>query len=235
MAQKSRRLGRPLQWVTLTGLILEPAKPGLTLKGWVGLAQRRPWLSFGIGVCTPWFPKSGSQVCRTHVAMAAHAALSLLPALTGGVIPSSCSPSPLWFAILATVLLCLWDCTASQVSAGIQMNTIPSGSLESCSFHPCCSGWSGVQQLPKDTCVNPAEDWRLWYEAESGSGCWWRGLAEQPPRAMVRGSCTISRLAGRLQPPAAALTSYWLIPWLQISLVPNRASACHLQISDNKI
>lgn len=43
------------------------------------------------------------------------------------------------------------------------------------------------------------------------------------------------RLAGRLQPQAAILMSYWVIAWLQIGHVLYHASACHLPIIDNNM
>lgn len=186
----------------------------------VGLIQRRPWQSFGFGVVHHGLPKVYPRSTETHVTAAGHVALPLVPALAGG------DHSKLLLS-LPTVLCHL--CHHADVFLGLHCR---SGVCSS--FNPYCSGWSGVQQPPKDRCLSPAEDWSLWYEAETGNGWWRRGLAEQPPQSDGEG-VAISGLAGRLQPPATALTSYWVIPKLQISLVPYHASACHLQISDNKI
>lgn len=140
----------------------------------VGLIQRRPWLSFGFGVVHHGLPKVYARSTETHVAAAGHAALSLVPALAGG------DHSKLLLS-LPTVLC--HPCHHADVFVGLHCR---SGVCSS--FNPYCSGWSGVQQPPKDRCLSPAEDWSRWYEAETGSGWWRRGLAEQPPREMVWGS-----------------------------------------------
>lgn len=154
-------MGRPQQWDTLTGLSLESAKPGLTLKAWVGLIQRRPeWLSFGFGGCTPWSPKSVSQVCRhTHGRGWPHCAF---PGGSAGcrwsfpapALPPHCdlpSMPPCWCVCgIALKVRCL------QWSRQI---TTPSGSLERSSFNPCCSGWSGVQRTSQRHVSQPS--WRL--------------------------------------------------------------------------
>lgn len=108
------------------------------------------------------------------------------------IIPSSCSPSLLCFAIFATMLMCFWDCTAGQVSA-VALTHIALGDLVFSSLPK-----TGVSaQLKTEVC-----GMRLKLAMAGGGGGW---LSSPPERWC---GVAISGLAGRLQPPATALTSY---------------------------